>query len=78
MVRAKFKCVAKTPYHEGDESHKDGSRLKFEVVTSGSEENDNFFKWTPSGILDMGTVNEGAASQFEVGKEYYLDFTPVE
>lgn len=65
-VRAKFKCI-----------ENDGENVSLEVVTSGSGENDSFFKWTPYGQLKMGTVNENAAKQFEVGKEYYLDFTPA-
>lgn len=69
-VRAKFKVVDK---HDGE----NGSQIRMEAVTSGSAENDSFFKWTPSGQLSMGTINAEAAKQFEVGKEYYLDFTPA-
>jgi len=68
MVRAKFKCIEKNQ-NEG------GFSLKFQPVTSGSEENDRFFKFTPWGDFTMGTINGDAAKQFEVGKEYYLDFT---
>lgn len=71
MVRAKFRCDSK-------EQSGDGFYLRFSAVTCGSPENDNFFKWTPSGQLGMGTINEAAAAQFEVGKEYFLDFTPAE
>lgn len=66
-VRAKFKCT-----------ENNGEHVELEAVTSGSEENGAFFKWTPYGKLSMGTVNENAVKQFEVGKEYYLDFTPAE
>ncbi len=70
-VRSKFRCDSK-------EKSNDGYHLHFSVVTTGSSENDIFFKWTPSGQLSMGTINEVAAEQFEVGKEYYLDLTPAE
>lgn len=65
-VRAKFRCH----YKEETES---GFTIKFSPVSSGSEENDRFYKYTPWGELVLGTVNKDAAVQFEVGKEYYLD-----
>lgn len=69
-VRAKFKLVRR---EEGSE----GFSLKFEPVTSGSPENDQFFKYTPWGELSLGTINAEAAREFTVGDEYYLDFTPA-
>lgn len=75
MVRAKFKCVDKEEVTQGDQPST--FNLKFEVVTSGSEENDSFFRWTPSGSIVMSTVNQGAADDFEKGSSYYVDFTPV-
>lgn len=51
--------------------------IKLEAVVDGSEENDRFFRWTPSGQISMHCVNEAANKQFEAGKEYYVDFTPV-
>ena len=62
MVRCKFKC----------ESVKDG-RVILRAVTSGGSENDEFFKWTPNGLLDLSTVNEPALAQFTVSAEYYID-----
>lgn len=66
MVRAKFKCVEKT-------EQVDSNSFKFNVVTEGSEENKEFFKWTPSGQLSLGCTNK--AVDFVVGKEYYLDIS---
>lgn len=71
ICRAKFTLTKR----EEDQS---GFTLYFQPVTSGSVENDAFFKWTPWGELKMGTVNAGAAMGFEVGKAYYLDFSPAE
>ena len=64
MVRAKFYCFA----------NEDG-RIKLSPVVSGSEENKSFYKYTPSGTIDLQIVNDEATKQFEVGKEYYVDFT---
>lgn len=71
MVRCKFKCISKTQRESGNE-------ICFQPVTHGSPENDTFFKWTPWGELKFGTINDVAAEQFKVGKEYYIDFTPCE
>ena len=69
-VRAKFRC-----YHK--EETEQGHVVKLRPVTSGSEENENFYKYTPGGDLSLSTINSGAAERFNVGKEYYLDFTPA-
>ena len=45
------------------------------AVTSGSEENKSFSRWTPSANLSMIVSNETAAGEFfQPGKEYYLTF----
>lgn len=49
--------------------------LKFSAVCNGTEENQNFHKYTPSGVLEMTVDNPSALEFFELGKEYYLDFT---
>jgi hypothetical protein len=67
MVRAKFRCV-----------NIDGNNAQFDVVIDGSEENKKFFKYTPGGHINILVDNENAKKQFEVGKEYYVDFTPAE
>jgi hypothetical protein len=46
-------------------------------VTSGSPENDQFFRYTPSGALTLGTINQAAFDQFVAGAEYYVDVSRV-
>jgi hypothetical protein len=74
-VRAKF-------YVQRISEVKDGSGKSTSIelfpVTSGSEENKQFFKYTPSGRFELSTINQAAAQEFELGKEYYVDFTPAE
>lgn len=67
-VRAMFECV-------GVEENDGGFDYFFRATTADSEESKEFFKWTPYGELSMGVMRERL---FEVGKLYYLDFTPVE
>lgn len=69
-VRAKFRV-------ESIETSVSGSTIKMQPVTSGSEENKQFFKWTPSGSLNMGVVNPEVAAAFVPGAEFYIDFTPA-
>jgi len=64
MVRAKFHC-----------SWKDGTTVRLVPVYSGSEENQQFFAATPGGEIYLSVVNQSALDQFEVGKEYYVDFS---
>ena len=73
MTRCKFVCSWKQ-----QNQNDDGVVLSFNVVTTGSDENKQFFKFTPGGLLQFYTVNAQAAAQFELGKEYYLDITPAE
>ena len=43
-----------------------------------NHENTKFWDASPSGSIKLGTVNAAAAAQVELGKEYYIDFTPAE
>ena len=54
-----------------------GTVIKLRPVMNGSNENIKFYKYSPSGSIELGTVNEGAAAQFEISKEYYVDFVPT-
>lgn len=71
-VRAKFRVESITKSAGG------GVLVEMAPVTSGSEENRTFWKYTPSGSLKMSlTAGIPAADAFEPGQEFYLDFTPV-
>ena len=80
-VRAKFKVtsIAKREHYQ---RHPDGSirtidDIQLSPVTSGSEENKRFFDATPGGQITLPCLNVEASKQFEIGKEYYVDFTPA-
>ncbi len=70
-VRAKFKCESKT-------LTVNGAQVTLVPVTTGSKENEEFFKYTPYGKLEVGIINVEAAKQFEPGKEYYIDISLAE
>jgi hypothetical protein len=70
-IRAKFKCVEETRTAYGE-----GRKLKFSAVYDPDlAEDRSFSKYTPSANLEMHVDNPNAA--FEVGADYYVDFTPV-
>jgi hypothetical protein len=50
------------------------------VYGNGDPEHENtkFWQYSPSGSISLGTVNPAAWEQFEMGKEYYIDFTPAD
>jgi hypothetical protein len=74
MIRAKFKCISETKSAYGQA----GSRtVRFQAMYDASlPEDQRFAKATPSGSVEI-TVDNPAA-QFELGADYYLDFTKVE
>lgn len=70
-VRAKFKCEVVV-------SRANGSEIELSPVTNDSDENRQFYAYTPGGSIKLSTVNAEAAKQFVPGKDYYVDFTPAE
>lgn len=40
-----------------------------------NHENTKFWQYTPGGKLELNSINPEVAKFFEIGKEYYLDFT---
>ncbi len=71
-VRAKFFVGSNEVNSEGNHN------ITLHAVTSGSEENASFFKYTPGGTISLSVVNAETAAPFEKGKEVYVDFTIVE
>lgn len=80
MVRAKFKV---TEVRRMMSMRKEGDNwvpceiqtITLNPVTSGSEENQTFWQATPSGRIELGVINQEAWKEFELDKEYYVDFS---
>lgn len=53
-------------------------RVVLEPVTGGSRENEQFFKYTPAGRIEMQTVNEPAFNIFTRSREFYVHFIPAD
>lgn len=72
-VRAKFKVMDKVKSGDlGD------VRVTLGAVSGSEGDNASWSKYTPSGELSMTITNPAAYKEFEVGKEFYLDFTPAD
>jgi hypothetical protein len=75
-VRAKFK-VARIERSQWS-SEVEVQTILLNPVTDAKPENEKFFEATPSGEIKLGTVNLEAAKQFELGAEYYVEFTKAD
>ena len=78
-MRAKMR-VASVQKHEGFTQE----TLKFSAVcksdgypADGSDEDNTFARWTPSGELTLAITNPALHGKFTVGDKFYLDFTPT-
>jgi len=85
MTRAKFTVTHKseprqvTKYISGktEPEQVDVVDIHLMPVIGGSPENNRFYAMTPTGTIQLSTVNMVAANEFEVVKEYYIDFSPA-
>ena len=48
------------------------------AVTGDTAENKAFFAATPTARIELTISNPAAAETFELGKEYYCDFSPAD
>jgi hypothetical protein len=85
MVRAKFSvnAIRRTRYGKyvnGETVQTEMQTIELNPVYSNDEndENKKFWDATPSGKIELGTINLEAAKYFELGKEYYVDFKEAE
>lgn len=80
-VRAKFKVgrLEKSHYSYGGNAQEMTTVVLSPVYSQDPDsENKKFWDATPSGEVKLGTINKAAADYFELGEEYYLDFTKAE
>lgn len=73
-TRAKFRCI-EVSKRLGWGENPIMYAAKLTVVCGDNPENKIFFAATPGGSIEMTTIKH---DHFEVGKEYYVDFTVAE
>jgi hypothetical protein len=62
-VRAKFAVVSITRQKWNAPGSTEAQIIKLGPVTSGSEENKAFYRYTPAGSIELATVNPEAGNQ---------------
>lgn len=71
-VRAKLKVTSITDFGGGVKT------LRFDAQYDDSiPEDQKFEQYTPTAHAEFRITNPAALAQFEVGKSYYVDFTPA-
>jgi hypothetical protein len=70
---------AKSTGHHGTYETCELQTLKLTPVydPEPGSENHEFWAATPTGSIELSTVNAEAGNYFELGQEYYIDFTKV-
>lgn len=70
-LRAKLCPIQKTEIGTGDDR-----QVTVRLQAVGGPENQEWSRWTPSATFDIA-LKGALADQFEIGKNYYVDFTEV-
>lgn len=83
VVRCKMRLVERAERKFGPSAGDNGVSLKFQVVSPINSdhltaEDREFFKWSPFGSLEVGTINFDAAKAMQLDGEYYVDITKAD
>jgi hypothetical protein len=70
-MRAKFTVFSETHYSYGSVNY------KLNPVTTGSPENEEFFRTTPAGTIEVNIKEGTTPARLKLGADYYIDFTEV-
>ena len=73
MIRAKFRVTDITQHNYP------GLTVKFQAMYDPETPEDRkFVEATPSGHLEMLVTNPAALEELQIGRYFYLDFTPAD
>lgn len=75
-VRAKFKVQTITKLQGWGENPVIHS-VRLAPVTGGSPENAAFYAATPTGSIELSMVKDAVGMGFDVGQEFYVEFSPA-
>ena len=74
-MRAKMKIARIEKHSETHETLHFHAVAASQYPSDGSDENNTYAKFSPSGRLELTVANPALIGQFAEGEEYYLDFT---
>jgi hypothetical protein len=82
-MRAKVRITGIRKYPEEGEATQEALTFNFPAKdgaypANGSDEDQQFAKFSPSGALSLTVANPALLGKFDVGDTFYLDFIPVE
>ena len=77
-VRAKFRVDSIKKYPHYEKSKGPIYEVEMRPVYGDTEENKKFYSSTPSGEIKISGVSAEVAANWELGEEYYVDFTKAE
>jgi hypothetical protein len=77
MMRAKLKVTNIVTYEKAIGLTFNAVCKKEAYPADGYDEDNTFSRWTPSAELKMQIANPDLLDKFEIGQEYYVDFTQV-
>tara|TARA_R110002020_G_scaffold34066_35_gene103968 strand:- start:4756 stop:5001 length:246 start_codon:yes stop_codon:yes gene_type:complete len=81
-MRAKVRVTGIKPYPEEGQSTQEELTFNFPAKdgaypADGSDEDQQFARYSPSGSLSLTIANPSLLGKFNIGDTFYLDFTPV-
>ncbi|MBC7280055.1 hypothetical protein [Hoeflea sp.] len=74
-VRAKFFVKQIINHHNGDPKAEQAGEVVLGPVYD--DDNKEWSKWTPQGEIKMTITNPAALEAFELGRQYYVGFSPA-
>lgn len=82
-MRAKVRVTGVKPYPEEGTATQETLTFNFPAKGSpypddGSDEDQQFAKFSPAGSLSLTVANPNLLGKFAVGDTFYLDFVPTE
>jgi hypothetical protein len=76
-VRAKFRCTEKADRATSYGATSQPTSAHVTLTPVSGPENKPWSQYTPCGQIQMQIDNPTAFNEFQVGKDYFVDFTPA-
>ena len=77
-VRAKFWVKEIVHHHNGQAGADQPVTVKLAAAYGNGKGNEDWSKYTPQGDISMMITNPAASEMFELGKHFFIDFTPAD
>lgn len=75
MMRAKMRVTSVEKFSTNQNIKMTAVAKSDSYPADGSDENNSYARWTPMADLFISIANPALFDKFEVGQQFYLDFT---